>query len=125
MYNPLSAGRRHADRNALVGIVAVLLTALAILAVQQQLPAAWAALVGGLGVVVGSWIGARISLGGTVQGAGTAFFRLLVGLGTKWLIVVAAMLVGIAQGWPVLPLMIAVIVAILAPLIAEIINLRN
>lgn len=127
MYNPLSAGRRHAQRTAIFGLVATGLVALATFAATRDVAAAQAALSGGLGIVIGSWVGAWISLGrGQVQGAGTAFARLVMGLGIKWVLAFAAMLFSIAQGWPPLPLLIAVIVAILAPLTAELyFNLRN
>ncbi|MEF2148005.1 hypothetical protein V3390_01215 [Luteimonas sp. FXH3W] len=125
MYNPLSAGRRHARHAAGFGLVATVLTALVFFALQHRWEPALAALTGGLGVVAGSWLGARVALGGRAQAAGLAFMRLLVGLGVKWLLVVAAMVFSVARGWPPLPLLIAVIVAILAPLAAELINLRN
>lgn len=125
VYNPLSAGRRHARRMALMGLIATAGTALVFFVAQQNLAPSLAAVLGGMGVVVGTWIAALIALGGRVQGAGLAFSRLLLGTGTKWSVVIAAMLLGVANQLPVFPLLIGVIVATLAPLAAEILNLRN
>ena len=125
VYNPLSAGRRHARRIAVYGLIASVSAALVFYAVHKDFAPSLAALLGGLVVVVGSWISAQIALGGQVLGAGSAFARLLAGIGTKWMVVLASLLFGVAKGLPVFPILIGVIVATLAPLVAEIFNLRN
>ena len=125
MYNPLSASRRHARRIAVFGLISTVCAALVFYAAQQEPAPALAAVLGGTGVVAGSWIAAQVALGGAVQGAGSAFARLLTGIVAKWSIVLLALLFGIAKGLPVFPLLVGVIVATLAPLAAEIFKLRN
>lgn len=125
MYNPLSAGRAHARRIAVYGLIATVCAALVFYAAKQETAPSMAAFLGGMGVVAGAWIAAQIALSGPVQGAGPAFARLLAGIVAKWATVLLALLSGIAKGLPVFPLLIGVIVATLAPLAAEIFTLRN
>ena len=125
VYKPLSAGRRHARRIAFWGLIATVATALAFLAITRDLTPSLAAFLGGMGIVVGSWLAAQIALGGRIQGAGVAFARLLAGMGTKWSVVVLALLLGVAKGLPAFPLMVGVVIATLAPLVTEIFNIRN
>ncbi|MEP6908084.1 MAG: ATP synthase subunit I [Pseudoxanthomonas sp.] len=113
MLNSAAAGRRLALRAASYQMVAVLLVALVFLV--QGWSASLAALLGGASVVLGSALAANVALGGGVVTARSAFLRLLLGTGLKWLVVITifAMALGVGRMAP-LPLLAGLAVALIA-----------
>lgn len=76
---------------------------------------ALAAGVGGIAVMLGTWVSARLMLGGGIGPANQALVRWFVGLMAKWFLVFAA--VGLGLGvWrlPPVPLLIGIAVALVA-----------
>lgn len=113
MHDPLTAGRRLASRAIAWQAAATTLVALAFLA--RGAPSALAAAIGGGAVVAGALVSARIALGGGVQPAGAAVARLLLGVGLKWVVVLAMLGYGLAGlRLPPLPMLVGVAVATLA-----------
>jgi hypothetical protein len=112
MLNSLAAGRRVADRALLAQGLAVGVAA-ALAGLVAGGPAAVAAGLAGAAMCLGTWLAARVALGGVVQRAGAAFGRLLAGLALKWLSVGAglALVLGPLQ-LPALPALAGVVVAV-------------
>ncbi|WP_374320930.1 hypothetical protein [Pseudoxanthomonas kaohsiungensis] len=78
-----------------------------------------AALVGGGAVVLAGWFSARIALGGGVDAALPALARLVAGVLAKWLVLVAALALGvIALGLPPLPMLAAAVAVLAAQVLA-------
>ncbi len=92
MLNSAAAGRRLALRAAVYQAVAVLLVAVAFL--PKGIPQAVAVALGGLSVVVGWTLAARLALGGGVVAAGSAMARLLLAMICKWAVVIALLWLG-------------------------------
>ena len=94
-------------------MAAVMLVALVFLI--QGLSAMFAALLGGASVVLGSALAANVALGGGVVTARSAFLRLVLGTGLKWVVVVTifAMASGVGRMAP-LPLLAGLAVALIA-----------
>ena len=113
VLNSAAAGRRLALRAASYQMAAVVLVALGFLV--QGLPAALAALVGGAGVVLGGALAANVALGGGVIAARSAFLRLLLGTGLKWLVLMTifALALGVGRMAP-LPLLAGFATALVA-----------
>lgn len=99
--NSVAAGRRLALRAVGCQLVAVMLVALAFL--LQGPGAALAAGVGGVGVVLGNALAARVALGGGVVVAGAAFARLLAATLLKWLVAMTVLAIALAV-WRLAPL---------------------
>ncbi|HZH42689.1 MAG TPA: ATP synthase subunit I [Lysobacter sp.] len=80
---------------------------------------ALAAAVGGIAVVLGTWLSARLMLGGGVGAAGPALVRWFVGLMAKWLLVFAALGAGFGV-WrlPPVPMLAGIVVALGAQVLA-------
>lgn len=97
---------------------AVAATALAFLAAGPR--QALAAAVGGIAVMLGSWLSARLMLGGGIGPAGAALVRWFVGLIAKWALVFAALGVGFGV-WrlPPVPLLVGIVVALGAQVLAS------
>ena len=113
VMNSAAAGRRLALRAMAYQMVAVLLVALVFLI--QGVSAALAALLGGASVVLGSALAANVALGGGVVPARLAFFRLVLGTGIKWLVVVTIFALALGVGrLPPLPLLAGLAVALIA-----------
>ena len=74
-----------------------------------------AALLGGAGVVLGGALAANVALGGGVVTARSAFLRLLLGTGLKWVVVITifALASGVGRMAP-LPLLAGLAVALIA-----------
>ncbi len=117
MHDPIAAGRRSALRAAAIQAVAVVPVALAFL-LLQGVPAALAALVGGLALAAGNAAAAWLSLRG-IERAQVAFARLLAGMLAKWCVVVAVLAVAL-RVWhlPPLPLLCGLAVGLVAYLLA-------
>ncbi len=49
----------------------------------------------GLATVAGGWLAARTALGGGVQAAGTAMARLILAMVFKWVLIIAALVLGL------------------------------
>ncbi len=81
---------------------------------------ALAAVVGGIAVMLGSWLSARLMLGGGIGPAGAALVRWFVGLIAKWALVFAALGVGFGV-WrlPPVPLLVGIVVALGAQVLAS------
>ena len=81
----------------------------------QGVSAALAALLGGASVVLGSALAANVALGGGVVPARLAFFRLVLGTGIKWLVVITIFALALGVGrLPPLPLLAGLAVALIA-----------
>lgn len=117
MLNSVAAGRRLALRAAVWQTVAVALVA-ALFLPRGPLQAL-AAAVGGLAMVAGGLLAARLAFGGGVLGAGSAVLRLAAGVVVKWFLVIGALLVG-AGLWklPPLPLMAGLVAGLVAQVLA-------
>lgn len=117
MLNSVAAGRRQAGRAIAWQVGATLLVALACL--WQGLHWSAAALVGGGAVVLAGWFSARIALGGGVDAAVPALARLVAGVLAKWLVLVAALALGVlALGLPPLPMLAAAVTVLAAQVVA-------
>lgn len=117
MLNSVAAGRRLVLRAAVWQLAAVLLVAVVFL--LRGVPQALAAAVGGLAMVAGSLVAARLALGGGVLGAGTAMLRLVAGVVMKWVVVFAVLLLGVgAWKLPPLPLMAGMLTGLVAQVLA-------
>lgn len=116
VHDPIAAGRRSALRAAAIQAVAVVPVALAFL--LQGVPAALAALVGGLALAAGNAAAAWLSLRG-IERAQVAFARLLAGMLAKWCVVVVVLAVAL-RVWhlPPLPLLCGLAVGLVAYLLA-------
>jgi F0F1-type ATP synthase assembly protein I len=113
VLNSAAAGRRLALRAAAYQLAAAVLVALVFL--LQGPSAAFAALLGGVGVVAGSALAANVALGGGVVPARVAFFRLALGTALKWVVVVAIFAVASGVGrLPPLPMLAGLAVALIA-----------
>jgi len=113
VLNSAAAGRRLALRAVTYQFAAVLLVAAVFL--LQGLSASIAALLGGSGVVFGSALAANVALGGGVVPARVAFFRLALGAGLKWTVVVTIFAVALGVGrLPPLPMLAGLAVALIA-----------
>jgi ATP synthase protein I len=113
LLNSIAAGRRVALQAVAYQTVAVVLAALTFLAMGGA--ASLAALLGGISVVSGNALAATIALGGGVVTARSALFRLMLGTGLKWLVVIT--IFAIASGvWRMapLPLLAGLAVALVA-----------
>ena len=117
MLNSVAAGRRQTGRAIAWQVAAAALVALACLWRDGRWSAA--ALFGGLAVVLAGWLSARIALGGGIGGAGPAVARLLAGVRAKWLLLVAALALGVlAFGLPPLPMLLAAVAVLVAQVLA-------
>ena len=117
MLNSVAAGRRQAGRAIAWQVGAPLLVALACL--WQGPHWSVAALVGGGAVVLAGWFSARIALGGGVDAALPALARLVAGVLAKWLVLVAALGLGVvALGLPALPMLAAAVAVLAAQVLA-------
>lgn len=116
MHDPIAAGRRSALRAVAVQAAAVALVALAFLLQGRAhaLAAGW----GGLAMVAGNVLAARMALGG-IAPAGAAFGRLLLGTLAKWVVALAGFAIG-SGVWrlPPLPMLVGLAAGLLAYLVA-------
>ena len=104
VLNSAAAGRRLALRAVAYQMAAVVLVALVFLI--QGSSAMFAALLGGASVVLGSALAANIALGGGVVPARSAFMKLVLGTGIKWLVVMTIFALALGVGrLPPLPLL--------------------
>jgi F0F1-type ATP synthase assembly protein I len=113
VLNSVAASRSAALRAAAYQLAAVALMALVLLA--SGWTASLAALLGGSSAVLGNALAANIALGGGVVTARSAFSRLMLGTGLKWLVVIT--IFAIASGvWRMapLPLLAGLAVALIA-----------
>lgn len=116
MHDPIAASRRSALRAVAIQAAAVMPVALVFL--LQGVPAALAALVGGLGLAAGNAAAAWLSLRG-IERAPVAFARLLAGMLAKWCVVLAVLSVALGPlRLPPLPLLCGLAVGLLAYLLA-------
>ena len=113
MLNSAAAGRRLALRAVAYQSAAVVLVALVFL--MQGWSAMLAALLGGMGVVLGNALAANIALGGGVVPARSALLRLLLGAGLKWAVAITifALALGVGRMAP-LPLLAGLAAALIA-----------
>lgn len=112
VMNSAAAGRRLALRAMAYQMAAVVLVALGFLI--QGVTAAIAALLGGASVVLGSALAANIALGGGVVPARSAFMKLVLGTGIKWLVVMTIFALALGVGrLPPLPLLAGLAVALI------------
>lgn len=117
MLNSPDAGRALARRALGLQLAATLATALAWL--LSGPPSALSALVGGLGLTLGTLLAAWGAFGGGVRGGGERFARLLLGLAGKWIVVAVALFLAMAV-WrlPAVPALVGAAMAALALLMA-------
>ncbi len=116
--NSVALGRQQARKALIVQVVAVMVSALALLAASQA--HALAAVLGGGALALGGGVSAWLALGGqTPVAAGLALGRLMAGVALKWLVLIAALLLGLVV-WHLPPtgLVTGVVVALVAHLIA-------
>jgi ATP synthase protein I len=113
VLNSVAAGRSAALRAVAYQMVAVMLAASMFLAMGWS--ASLAALLGGISGVSGNALAATIALGGGVVTARSAFSRLMLGTGLKWIVVITifAMASGVWRMAP-LPLLAGLAVALIA-----------
>lgn len=116
MHDPIAVGRRSVLTAAAVSGMAVVALALGVLFIGTA--HACAALLGGGALVAGNALAARLSLSGIVS-ARHAFARLLLGMGAKWVFVVAAFAIGLGM-WrlPPLSMLAGLVVAMLVHIVA-------
>jgi F0F1-type ATP synthase assembly protein I len=116
VHDPIAASRRLALRAVAIQAAAVVPVALAFL--LQGVPAALAALVGGLALAAGNAAAAWLSLRG-IERAPVAFARLLAGTLAKWCVVLVVLAAALGP-WrlPPLPLLCGLAVGLLAYLLA-------
>jgi F0F1-type ATP synthase assembly protein I len=116
VHDPIAAGRRAAARAVAVQAAAVALVALAFLlqGPAHALAAGW----GGLAMVAGNALAARVALRG-IAAAGIAFGRLLLGALAKWTVALAGFAIGLGV-WrlPSLPMLAGLATGLLAYLAA-------
>jgi ATP synthase protein I len=113
VLNSVAAGRSAALRAVAYQEAAVVVVASVFLLMGA--PASLAALLGGSSVVLGTALAAMIALGGGVVTARSAFSRLMLATGLKWLVVIT--IFAIASGvWRMapLPLLAGLAVALIA-----------
>lgn len=120
MHDPIAAGRRSAQRAAVVQVAVALLVALAFL--MQGPRHALAAGIGGGALALGHVLAAGVSLGGIVP-ARVAFARLLLGTLLKWSVAIGIFAIALAV-WrlPPLPMVVGLTAGLLTYLLA--LNLR-
>ena len=111
MYDPLKAGQRLARKTLAWQAAAAVLLALAFLV--QGVSHAMSALVGGLAVLLGGMVAARLMVGGGIQPAGAVLLRWFIGAAVKWVVVCAVLLLGLVV-WrlPPLPLLLGMVVGL-------------
>lgn len=117
MYDPIAAGRRSALRAVAVQMGIAALAAVVFLS-WQGWPAALAAGIGALALALGNAAMAWLALPRIVS-ARVAFSRLMLGVVTKWCVVVAVL--GIALGiWrlPALPMLAGLVAGLIGYLLA-------
>jgi len=107
----IAAGRQLSVRTARWQSVCVAVVALAWLV--KGAPWALAAALAGAAVVLGSWLAARVALGGGAGPAGMALMRMLLGLGLKWGLVVVTLAISLRAGLPALALLAGAVAAVL------------
>jgi ATP synthase protein I len=106
-----------ARRAVLFQGIAVLATVLACLFLGWK--ASLAALLGGGALLVGGAVAAWLVLSGGVASAGVVMTRMFTGLVLKWVVVFAALLLGlVAWRLPALPLLLGLLAALIAQFIA-------
>lgn len=117
MLNSVAAGRRQA--RSVVAYQGIATLAAALVFLVQGSDAAFAALLGGGAVTLGSLLMAWRAFRGGVSGAGTVLMHLFGGLALKWLVVLAVLYVALARlGLPPLPLLAGLCAALVASLAA-------
>ncbi|MGO1542434.1 MAG: hypothetical protein ACTHZI_06040 [Luteimonas sp.] len=117
MFTIAAEGRRLARRAIAWQAIAVAVTALAFLA--KGVDWALGAALGGAAVAIGGWLSSVIALGGGANPSMVALARLMAGVGLKWVVIGGALLLGIwLAGFPPLPIVVGVIVALGAQLLA-------
>jgi F0F1-type ATP synthase assembly protein I len=109
VYDPLKAGQRLARKTLAWQAGAAVMLALVFLV--QGVPHALSALVGGLAMLLGGVVAARLMVGGGIQPAGAVLLRWFIGAAVKWVVVCAVLLLGLAV-WrlPPLPLLLGMVV---------------
>lgn len=117
VLNSTDAGRRLARQTLGLQLAATLAMALAWLLSGPQ--AALSALVGGLGLTLGTLLAAWGAFGGGVRGGGERLARLLLGIAGKWVMVAVALFLAMAV-WklPAVPALAGAAAAALALLMA-------
>jgi F0F1-type ATP synthase assembly protein I len=120
VHDPIAASRRSALRAAAVQAAAALPVALAFLA-GDGVRAAAAAALGGLALAFGNAVAALLALRGAVP-ARFAFAALLAGTTGKWLVVFAALGIGL-RAWHLPPL--PMLAGLVAGLVAWLAGLRR
>lgn len=117
MYDPLQAGHRLARRSAAwqAGTTALL----ALVFLLQGVAHALSALVGGVSMLAGGAIAARLMVGGGVQASAGVMIRWFAGAIVKWVLVIVLLLLGLAV-WrlPPVPMLLGVIVCLAAQMLA-------
>ncbi len=116
MLNSVAHGRQQARKVLVVQVVAVAASALALLIMS---PAhALAAILGGGALALGGWLSAWVALGGQAPAAaGVALARVVAGLLIKWLVLIVALLLGMAL-WRLPP--VALVAGVLVALVAQV-----
>lgn len=118
MLNSAAAGRRQARQVVVAQAITAVVVALVCLA--WGWPAALGAMIAGSGVALGSALMAWRTFRGTdATGAGTALFRLVIGLALKWMVIAGALFLALARlGLPPVPTLAGLSAALLASLLA-------
>lgn len=113
MHDPIAASRRSALRAVATQAAVALLVALAFLA-GAGVRAAAAAAAGGLALALGNGLATLVSLRGAVP-ARFAFAALLAGTTVKWMVVFAALGIGL-RAWqlPPLPMLAGLVAGLVA-----------
>jgi len=117
VLNPLAAGSRLVRRTTTWQVVAVAALALALLVKGS----AWSlgAVAGGGAITAGGALHGVLALGGGIAPAAGALSRLVLGLLSKWFVVIAVLFVAIAVvRLPPLAVIAGVVVALVAQVLA-------
>jgi len=112
----IAAGRHLAVRTALWQLASVAVVALAWLFARDAQWALAAASAGGA-VALGSWLAARVALGGGVGSAGMALSRVLLGLALKWGVAIGALALCMRAGLPALALLAGAVAAVVTQML--------
>jgi len=117
VLNSVDAGRRLMLRAALYPLVAIAVAAAGALLLGPKY--ALAVLLTGLGTVLGGWLAARTALGGGVQAASAAVFRLVLAMVFKVVLIIVALVLGFAL-WrlPPLGLMAGIVIGLISQMLA-------
>jgi len=118
LRDPISTHRRALARAVVPQAVATALAAVAAL-VASGTDGSLGVLAGGVAVMVGGWLSARLALGGGVGPGTTALLRLMAAMLAKWVVVIVVLVAAVAwAGWPAVAVLAGTLIALVAQVVA-------